>query len=50
MKLYELIIALHPSLSTEDTQDLVAKVKALFPAGIKIKMKSAIKQFIMLND
>lgn len=37
MKLYELIIALHPSLSTEDTQDLVAKVEALFPAGIKNK-------------
>ncbi len=37
MKSYELIIALHPSLSTEDSQDLVAKVEALFPEGVKNK-------------
>ena len=37
MKLYELVIVLHPSLSTEDSQDLVSKVEALFPGGVKQK-------------
>jgi ribosomal protein S6 len=37
MKLYELIIAINPSLSTEDSNDLIAKVEGLFPDGIKQK-------------
>ncbi len=37
MKLYELVIVLHPSLSTEDSNDLTAKIEWLFPKGIKHK-------------
>lgn len=37
MKLYELVIAVHPWLSTEESNDLIAKVEALFPSGIKEK-------------
>lgn len=37
MKLYELVIVLHPSLSTEDCQTLINKVEALFPDGVKQK-------------
>ena len=37
MKLYELIIALNPALSTEDSKELTDKVEGLFPLGIKQK-------------
>ena len=37
MKLYELIIALNPALSTEDSKELTDKVEGLFPWGIKQK-------------
>ncbi len=37
MKLYELIIALHPSLSTEDMNKLIASIEDLFPHGVKEK-------------
>lgn len=37
MKLYELIIAIHPSLSTEESNQLIGSIEALFPGGIKEK-------------
>lgn len=37
MKLYELIIAIHPWFSTEESNDLIAKVEWLFPNGVKNK-------------
>lgn len=37
MKLYELIISLDPSLSSEDSQSLISQIEALFPGGIKEK-------------
>gem|GEM_PF-287589 len=32
-----MVIVLHPSLSTEDAQDLIGKVEALFPGGVNQK-------------
>ena len=37
MKLYELIILLNSSLSTEDSNTLIDKVEALFPGAIRKK-------------
>lgn len=37
MKLYELIIAIHPSLSTEESNQLITSIESLFPGGIKEK-------------